>query len=129
MQDNDPFALMKELTETFEKGNTGADEYQLGQGGFKSLINKPSNVTDLYQKSSFNTEINGSFRKNEVSSLPAASCVRDDLQKMREKRGLGGLADVFGETKRKEKSQGAGALKDLVQNESIFEAAQSRTGQ
>ena len=25
MQDDDPFALMKELTETFEKGNTGAE--------------------------------------------------------------------------------------------------------
>ena len=79
-------------------------------------------MQDLYQNRSFNTEINGSFRKNEAS-LPAASCARDDLQKMRERRGLGGLADIFGETKRKEKSQGAGALKDLVQNESMFEAA------
>ena len=72
---------MKELTETFEKGNDiNVNDYEIGTGALKSLVSKTSNINDLYKRN-FATEINqGSFRKNENISFPASSFgARDDL--------------------------------------------------
>ena len=55
--------------------------------------------------------------------------VSDDLQKMREKRGLGGLAKIFGDSdgmnssKVRDLSVDSGGIKDLIKNETIFESS------
>ena len=79
MKSDDPFALMKELTETFNQTNS-SNAYDLGSGGFKSLINKPSNATDLYQKNfvSEGPKLNN-FRGAGTTTFPSTFDVSDDL--------------------------------------------------
>ena len=69
MKSDDPFALMKELTQTFEQGNS--TNFDLNSGGFKSLINKTSNPTELYQRN-FSSEVPGkNFPRKEAPSFPS----------------------------------------------------------
>ena len=122
MKTDDPFALMKELTQTFEQGNSS--NFDLNGGGFKSLINKTSNPTELYQRNFSSENPGASLHRKDASSFPSTFKVSDDLQKMREKGGLGGLANIFGDSSKKTKtndiSLDSGAITDLMKNQTIF---------
>ena len=96
MVSDDPFSLMKELTETFEKSNPRVVDFS--GAGFKSLISKQSNPSDLYSSHLTQMKSNIVSKREFHSNLPPSMQASDDLQKMREKRGLGGLSKILGDS-------------------------------